>query len=110
MGDFDPQFGAPSRVQTSPLLNPFSPPLVMCTGLTLDKEAMRAIAANVMDATRKFNLREGLKPEDDCLPPRFHHEALESGKVITESDMKTLLQDYYRHRGWSDRRIPPEIR
>lgn len=78
-------------------------------GLTLDREAMRAIAANVMDATRKFNLREGLEPEDDCLPPRFHHEALESGKVITETDMKTLLQDYYRHRGWSDQGVPLSI-
>ena len=76
------------------------------TGLTLDKEAMRAIAANVMDATRHFNLREGLKPEDDRLPPRFHQEALESGKIITEADMKTLLQDYYRHRGWSEQGIP----
>jgi len=31
-----------------------------------------------------------------------------SGEVITEEDMKTLLEDYYRHRGWSDQGIPPE--
>ncbi len=76
------------------------------TGLTLDKEAMRVIAANVMDATRRFNLREGLELLDDHLPPRFHHEALESGKVITEADMKALLQDYYRHRGWNAEGVP----
>jgi aldehyde:ferredoxin oxidoreductase len=80
------------------------------TGLKLNKEDMRAIAANVMDATRQFNLREGLRPEDDHLPIRFHREAIKSDKVITKEDMKTLLQDYYRHRGWSDQGIPPEKR
>ncbi|MBN2032521.1 MAG: aldehyde ferredoxin oxidoreductase family protein [Deltaproteobacteria bacterium] len=76
------------------------------TGLSLDQEGMRAVAANIMDATRHFNLREGLRPEDDCLPPRFHHEALESGKVITEADMRTLLDEYYQNRGWNKQGVP----
>ena len=79
------------------------------TGLKLDKDGMRAIAANVANATRTFNLREGLKPEDDCLPRRFNIEALESGKIITEEEMKTLLQEYYLSRGWSEEGIPPEM-
>jgi aldehyde:ferredoxin oxidoreductase len=77
------------------------------TGLRLDKEGMRAIAANVTNETRRFNVREGLKPEDDHLPQRFHREALQFGKVISKNDMETLLREYYESRGWSQEGIPP---
>jgi len=78
------------------------------TGLDLNRDAMRSIAAAIADNTRRFNLREGLEPEDDYLPKRFHLEALpETGKVITEEDMRRLLGDYYQARGWNERGIPP---
>ena len=71
------------------------------TGLDLDKESMRKIAAGISNDTRRFNLREGLGPEDDLLPRRFHKEALpETNKVITEEAMKQLLNEYYKARGW----------
>jgi aldehyde:ferredoxin oxidoreductase len=73
------------------------------TGLNLDTTQMRAIAAHISDITRKFNVQEGLTREDDLLPKRFHSEALpETGKVITPQEMDTLLQEYYRERGWDD--------
>ena len=46
------------------------------TGLDLDTEKMRSIAGAISDATRHFNLREGLTPEDDKLPKRFYDEPL----------------------------------
>lgn len=79
------------------------------TGLKLDKEAMRGIAANVTDNTRRFNVREGLRPEDDRLPRRFHEEALKPGQVITEDEMGVMLKEYYEVRGWNKRGIPPEM-
>lgn len=78
------------------------------TGLKLDKQGMRAIAANVTDNTRRFNLREGLRPEDDHLPPRFHEEPLKPGQVITEDEMNVLLREYYEVRGWDPQGIPPQ--
>lgn len=73
------------------------------TGLRLDKTAMRSIAASIMDATRRFNLREGLTPADDHLPRRFYNKALpDSQKIITEAQMEQLLQDYYSARGWDE--------
>ncbi|MCP4713179.1 MAG: hypothetical protein GY869_31500 [Planctomycetes bacterium] len=78
------------------------------TGLELDTAGIRSIAANVADDARRFNIREGLTPEDDLLPRRFHREALKSGKVITEEEMKTLLNDYYKSRGWNEEGIPPK--
>jgi len=83
--------------------------LQAATGLDLDTRKMRQIAANVADDARRFNLREGLTPADDCLPPRFHREALpESGKVITEEEMALMLKEYYRARGWNENGEPPE--
>jgi len=77
------------------------------TGLSLDVERMRKMAAAVIDATRLFNIREGLTMEDDYLPKRFLTEALpETGNLITEEQMLKLLQDYYRVRGWDEKGVP----
>jgi aldehyde:ferredoxin oxidoreductase len=77
------------------------------TGINFDKEQMRLIAAKTTDNTRRFNLREGLTPEDDRIPGRFFREALpETGKVITESQMEQLITDYYHERGWNERGEP----
>ena len=71
------------------------------TGLEMDRDRMRSIAGAITDNTRRFNIREGLTPEEDHLPERFHTEALpETGKVITREQMKQLLADYYEVRGW----------
>ncbi len=79
------------------------------TGLHFTKEELRGVAGGITDDTRRFNLREGLTPEEDLLPKRFYAEALpETGKVITEDQMKRLMKDYYRVRGWDDQGVPPE--
>ena len=78
------------------------------TGLRLDAAAMRRVAADVTDAARRFNIREGLRPADDRIPERFHREPLpETGKVITAEQMEQLLGDYYRARGWNAKGEPP---
>jgi len=76
------------------------------TGLKLTKDDMRSIASSITDNTRRFNIREGLDLEDDRLPPRFHNEALESGKVITREQMRQMLEEYYQARGWDNMGIP----
>jgi aldehyde:ferredoxin oxidoreductase len=77
------------------------------TGLELDRQTMRVIASEILDDTRRFNLREGLLPEDDHLPRRLHKEVLpETGKIITRSQMDQLLKEYYHARGWNDKGIP----
>jgi aldehyde:ferredoxin oxidoreductase len=79
------------------------------TGLAMDRDAMRAVAAAVADNTRRFNIREGLTPADDQLPPRFHKEVLpEEGKGITRAQMATMLAEYYQARGWNEKGEPPD--
>ena len=77
------------------------------TGIDLNSDAIRSIAAAIIDNTRRFNLREGLTLEDDHIPRRFFREALpETGKIITEDQMKQLLTDYYKERGWNQNGEP----
>ena len=73
----------------------------MTTGLNWGKEEIHKMTNRVITKCREFNLREGMTRDQDCLPPRFHKEALpESGKVITEDDLQYMIKDYYRLRGW----------
>lgn len=68
---------------------------------------MKAIAAGITNNTRRFNLREGLTHQDDCLPERFNKEMLpHTGKVITEDQMGQHLRDYYKARGWNEKGRP----
>ncbi|MDY6850555.1 MAG: aldehyde ferredoxin oxidoreductase family protein [Thermodesulfobacteriota bacterium] len=72
------------------------------TGLGLDQRNLEDLAKGVIDDTRRFNLREGLTPADDTLPPRLYKEPLESGAAITEKELHRLRDDYYQARGWDE--------
>jgi aldehyde:ferredoxin oxidoreductase len=72
----------------------------LVTGLPSSKAELRNRAAAIADMTREFSLREGLKPEQDKLPKRLHREALPTGQSLSEEEMDSMLQDYYRLRGW----------
>ncbi len=78
------------------------------TGLQLDKSGLQRIASNVIDATRIFNLREGLTTADDTLPESvFRKKLAKSGKAISRQDLHSMVKDYYRARGWDPQGVPP---
>ena len=78
----------------------------MTTGLKQDKAALRKRASEISTLIRCFNIREGLKPEDDNLPKRFYKESLKTGHGIKEEELGTMLQDYYNLRGWQKNGFP----
>jgi len=78
----------------------------MTTGLKQDKAALRKRAAEISTLIRCFNIREGLKPEDDNLPKRFYKENLKTGHRIKKEELVTMLQDYYNLRGWHKNGLP----
>lgn len=80
--------------------------LTLITGESWDESSLRRAAARVVDDTRRFNVREGLTPDDDRLPKKLH-EALPTGQVITREEYALLLNDYYRLRGWDESGAPP---
>ena len=77
------------------------------TGMELAERQLKEITSSIANKVREFNLREGMKKEDEMLPKRFLEEKLEdSGKVLQKADFEKMLSDYYRLRGWSE---PPSI-
>ncbi len=76
------------------------------TGLDAPTKALRQRAASISNVVRRFNLREGLQPEDDRLPRGFHKKMRDTGKVITEEELEIMLLDYYRLHGWDERGVP----
>jgi aldehyde:ferredoxin oxidoreductase len=78
----------------------------MTMGLKADKAALQRIASGISTLTRFFNIREGLKSEDDKLPKRFYKEILQTGHVVNEADLAVMLKEYYTLRGWNENGIP----
>jgi aldehyde:ferredoxin oxidoreductase len=78
----------------------------MVTGLPASKEELREKASAISTMARRFNLREGLTPQQDRLPKRLHREALPTGQALTEEEMEQMLKEYYHLRGWDDHGVP----
>ncbi|MFH1973936.1 MAG: aldehyde ferredoxin oxidoreductase family protein [Pseudomonadota bacterium] len=78
----------------------------MTTGLDEKREKLEKRASDISDLVRLFNIREGLNPEDDRLPKHLHKELKNTGQTIGEEELKVMILEYYRLRGWNDRGIP----
>jgi aldehyde:ferredoxin oxidoreductase len=76
------------------------------TGLQADQATLVGISARISDTVRRFNMQEGLKREDDRLPPRLHKETLKTGHHISKAELDEMIADYYRLRGWDDQGCP----
>jgi len=72
----------------------------LTTGENMDKAELQQLASRVTDRARQFNLREGLRQSDDWLPKRLLKETLPDGRQIASEDLRQLVDDYYRLRGW----------
>jgi aldehyde:ferredoxin oxidoreductase len=77
------------------------------TGMALDKKGLKEKAANIIDATRKFNLQEGITSKDDTIPDRFFDEGVgPEKKTIKREELEKMLKDYYKLRGWDENGVP----
>ncbi len=72
------------------------------TGLETGGADLKKKAHGIADLVRQFNLREGMQPEDERLTKALHRPLADSGKVITEEEMESMLSDYYRLHGWDE--------
>ena len=80
--------------------------LFLTTGLSYDQTRLSSLAAGIKDNTRHFNLREGLTSADDTLPARLFDQKLEQDKGITQNELRRLVSEYYKIRGWDAGGIP----
>jgi aldehyde:ferredoxin oxidoreductase len=77
------------------------------TGMDLDQEALSRMTSSVVDATRIFNIREGLSAADDRLPERFFKEPVgEYQETLDRAVFEESLKEYYRQRNWSTEGVP----
>ncbi len=76
------------------------------TGLTSDQSALQEKAAAISTLVRWFNLREGLKLEDDWLPKALFKKLEKTGHEIKPEELTHMRNDYYRLRGWDEKGIP----
>jgi aldehyde:ferredoxin oxidoreductase len=81
------------------------------TGLDFTPEEVCQVGERVNNLARAFNVREGFTRADDRFPERLMTEPLKSGaskgQLISEEDLKTMLDEYYIVRDWDlDTGIP----
>ncbi len=59
------------------------------------------ICSHVSQVEHDFNQREGLRPEEDTLPPRFINQPIPDGPAKgTTINIQRLVKDYYKEKGW----------
>lgn len=68
------------------------------TGKILSKQELEGISNRITEDTRRFNLREGIGPGDDTLPPRLLKEATQEGSSLSPSDLGIMIGEYNRLR------------
>lgn len=78
----------------------------MVTGPDVNKRRLQEISGNLSSLVRQFNIREGMKPEDDYLSSGLFRKLPGIENQLTRDELDQMLQDYYQHRGWNASGIP----
>ncbi len=83
----------------------------MTTGIDLTAEELMAVGERVCTLKKAFNIREGWTRADDTLPPRIFEDPIPAGpskgSLVTHEEFKTLVDDYYQARGWTEEGLIP---
>ncbi len=79
--------------------------LTYITGTTFSGGHLQEIGARIFNLERMYNLREGLGPEHDTLPPRILNEPTFEG-TASGHPLDQLLPRYYKNRGWDAGGVP----
>jgi aldehyde:ferredoxin oxidoreductase len=73
-------------------------------GMDLKEADFKTISANIAMTIREFNLREGMRPEEDFLPEFFFkHPIGKNKRVLDKKEFRQLVNDYYELRGYQDK-------
>ena len=75
------------------------------TGRSVSMSELAEIGARIITLERLYNLREGVGPEQDCLPRRLLSEPL-SAHGQTGVPLQAMLPTYYKVRGWDAQGVP----
>ena len=80
------------------------------TGSNYDESKLLEIGIELTNLARIYNLRNGRTSEDDTIPDRYFEEKSLAGfmrdKKIGREFFRELVNDYYKHRGWTEKGVP----
>jgi len=75
------------------------------TGIEVEKRDLVIVAERTSDLIKSFNVREGINRRDDALPERFIKEPIKD-QIVKRQKLRTMLDKYYKLRGWNRKGIP----
>jgi len=82
------------------------------TGMEFTVEEFLAVGERIWNLVRLFNIREGLRREDENLPDRAFEdpipEGIAAGQRLERSQLEHMLREYYAIRGWDENGVPTE--
>ncbi len=82
----------------------------LATGIELDEKEMLHIAGRVFNIERAYSCREGFGREQDRLEGKWADGGVPNGQyegeAIDSRKWETMLDDYYRLRGWDENGVP----
>jgi aldehyde:ferredoxin oxidoreductase len=91
-----------------------------CFGRTVTMEELLQAGERIVNLERMYNIRHGMDRKDDMLKDRFLKEPMtvyvEKEGELTEEvwkegllvELDSMLDEYYKERGWTNRGIPTE--
>jgi len=80
-------------------------------GLDWTTEQMLQAGERIWNLERMFNLKAGIKPEEDTLPKRLLEEPIPAGPSKGHvHQLAKLLPQYYQQRGWDEKGIPTQAK
>lgn len=83
------------------------PLLMASTGISFDFFQFLRIGERIFNLQRLFNLKAGLRIEDEKLPDRFYKEPLPDGpNAGAVLDLQREMGIYYHLRGWDKNHLP----
>ena len=74
------------------------------TGLQYTADDVQQVGERINNLAKAFNIQAGFTRDDDTLPERLMTEPLKGGaskgQLISQADLKLMLDEYYEARGW----------
>ena len=93
---------------------PYADMVRAVTGFDVTVEELERIGERVINLERLFNVREGVRRAADVLPWRVMHEPIpdgpSAGMYCPPDELATMLDEYYRLRGWDADGVPTAAR
>jgi len=75
------------------------------TGIKMGKKEFVTVAERINNMVKLFNVREGISRKDDALPKRFIKQPIK-GQIVKEKQLRVMLDEYYKLRGWNREGMP----